>query len=289
MNKGLHRKRLSKRLQLPMLLCLLAQQTQAVAAAQTKVSEVGSEVTVEGWQEVRRWDKLFESAGVTGCLLLWDQKRSLGLSNNLSRAAEGFIPASTFKIPSSLIALQTGAVRDETSRFSWDGKVREIAAWNRDQSFRTAMKYSVVPVYQQLAREIGPKVMAAMVRQLEYGNQNIGGQADSFWLDGQLRITAFQQVDFLQQLHDNKLPVSERSQRIVKQMMLTEASTDYIIRAKTGYGVQQTPAIGWWVGWLELDDNTVYFAINLELTSASQLPLRQQLVKQVLKQELLLP
>ncbi|MDX6016744.1 OXA-55 family carbapenem-hydrolyzing class D beta-lactamase [Shewanella indica] len=289
MNKGLHRKRLSKHLLLPMLLCLLAQQTQVVAAAQTKVSDVGSEVTAEGWQEVRRWDKLFESAGVKGCLLLWDQKRSLGLSNNLSRAAEGFIPASTFKIPSSLIALQTGAVRDETSRFSWDGKVREIAAWNRDQSFRTAMKYSVVPVYQQLAREIGPKVMAAMVRQLQYGNQDIGGQADSFWLDGQLRITAFQQLDFLQQLHDNKLPVSERSQRIVKQMMLTEASTDYIIRAKTGYGVRHTPAIGWWVGWLELDDNTVYFAINLDLASAGQLPLRQQLVKQVLKQEQLLP
>ncbi|WP_345845031.1 OXA-55 family carbapenem-hydrolyzing class D beta-lactamase [Shewanella algae] len=289
MNKGLHRKRLSKRLLLPMLLCLLAQQTQAVAAEQTKVSDVSSEVTAEGWQEVRRWDKLFESAGVKGSLLLWDQKRSLGLSNNLSRAAEGFIPASTFKLPSSLIALETGAVRDETSRFSWDGKVREIAVWNRDQSFRTAMKYSVVPVYQQLAREIGPKVMAAMVRQLEYGNQDIGGQADSFWLDGQLRITAFQQVDFLRQLHDNKLPVSERSQRIVKQMMLTEASTDYIIRAKTGYGVRRTPAIGWWVGWLELDDNTVYFAVNLDLASAGQLPLRQQLVKQVLKQELLLP
>ncbi|WP_323808874.1 penicillin-binding transpeptidase domain-containing protein [Klebsiella pneumoniae] len=61
-----------------------------------------------------------------------------------------------------------------------------------------------------------------------------------------------EQISFLRKLYHNKLHVSERSQRIVKQAMLTEANGDYIIRAKTGYSTRIEPKIGWWVGWLNL-------------------------------------
>ncbi|MDX7310482.1 penicillin-binding transpeptidase domain-containing protein, partial [Klebsiella pneumoniae] len=132
------------------------------------------------------------------------------------------------------------------------GQTRDIAAWNRDHDLITAMKYSVVPVDQEFARQIGEARMSKMLHAFDYGNEDISGNVDSFWLDGGIRISATQHIAFLRKLYHNKLHVSERSQRIVKQAMLTESNGDYIIRAKTGYSTSIEPKIVWWVGWVEL-------------------------------------
>src|SRR5690606_10438918 len=101
------------------------------------------------------WRAAFDSAGVTGTVAI----RRLGSDttevHDLARARRGFIPASTFKIPNSLIALELGVVRDERDPFPKTWPDQEIAPWNRDHTFRTAFKYSVVPAYQQIAREVG--------------------------------------------------------------------------------------------------------------------------------------
>ncbi|WP_442800716.1 class D beta-lactamase [Shewanella sp. AS16] len=243
------------------------------------------QVNAMDWQETRNWDAIFKQHKAKGVFVLWNETRAEGLTNDSKRANQGFIPASTFKIPNSLIALELGVVKDERQAFPWDKQVRDIASWNRDQTFVSAMKYSVVPVYQQIARDIGEPRMASMLTSLGYGNADIGGALDRFWLDGELRISALQQIDFLRRLYHNQLPLSERSQRIVKQMMLTEANADYIIRAKTGYGVSLKPAVGWWVGWVERDDNSYFFAINIDMASAEALPLRQRIAKEILAME----
>ncbi|WP_407263695.1 penicillin-binding transpeptidase domain-containing protein [Klebsiella pneumoniae] len=96
--------------------------------------------------------------------------------------------------------------------------------------------------------------MSKMLHAFDYGNEDISGNVDSF---GSMVVFAFRlpSKSLLRKLYHNKLHVSERSQRIVKQAMLTEANGDYIIRAKTGYSTRIEPKIGWWVGWVELDDN----------------------------------
>jgi len=71
--------------------------------------------------------------------------------------------------------------------------------------------------------------------------------------------------------------------------MLTEANGDYIIRAKTGYSTRIEPKIGWWVGWVELDDNVWFFATNMDMPTAEGLGLRQTITKAVLKQEKIIP
>lgn len=251
------------------------------------------------WQETRSWDAIFAQQHTQsqparpqpaqGVVVLWNENKQQGFSNNLKRANQRFLPASTFKIPNSLIALDLGIVKNEHQVFKWDGKNRDIAAWNRDHDLITAMKYSVVPVYQDFARQIGEARMGKMLDAFDYGNEDISGNLDSFWLDGNIRISASEQIDFLRKLYHNKLHVSERSQRIVKQAMLTEANGDYIIRAKTGYSVRIEPKIGWWVGWVELDDNVWFFAMNIDMPSAEGLSLRQAITKAVLRQEKIIP
>ena len=261
------------------------------------------------WQETRSWDAIFtqhqvepqqakqqqakpqktKSQQASGVVVLWNENKQQGYTNNLKRANQGFLPASTFKIPNSLIALELGVVKDEHQVFKWDGKSRDIATWNRDHNLITGMKYSVVPVYQEFARQIGEARMSKMIASFDYGNEDISGNLDSFWLDGGIRISATEQIDFLRRLYHNKIHASERSQRIVKQAMLTEANSDYIIRAKTGYAVRAEPSIGWWVGWVELDDNVWFFAMNMDIPDAAGLPLRQAITKEVLKLEHVIP
>jgi beta-lactamase class D OXA-48 len=235
------------------------------------------------------WTRHFSEAGTQGAFVLYDLRQDRHQVSDRRRAEARFIPASTFKIPNSLIALDTGVVADEHQVFPWDGATREDPSWNRDHTLRTALKYSVVPVYQSIARQIGAARMQEYVTRLQYGNADISGGIDRFWLDGGLRISAMEQVRLLVALYRTRLPVQERSQRIVREIMLVEATPAYILRAKTGYGVRATPAIGWWVGWVEREDDVRFFALNLDVTSKEHLAARFAIARAILRAEGVLP
>lgn len=127
------------------------------------------------WIERADFARYFAAAGTVGTLLIYDLRQDRTLVHNPDRARARFTPASTFKIPNSLIGLETGAVRDADSEiFKWDGVTRQIAPWNRDQTLRSAIRDSVVPVYQEIARRIGSERMRHYVARIGYGNNDIG-------------------------------------------------------------------------------------------------------------------
>jgi beta-lactamase class D len=165
-------------------------------------------------------------------------------------------------------------VKDENQRFKWDGQKRGVEVWNRDQTFRSALKYSVVWVYQEIARQVGEQREAEYLKKSAYGNEDVSGKIDRFWLDGPLKISAMEQIGFLKKFYLNQLPVSERSALIVNDMLINEANSKYILRAKTGWSDAPNPAIGWWVGWVETDDDTYFFALNLDIYKDEDAPKR---------------
>jgi beta-lactamase class D len=228
----------------------------------------------------------FDSAGVEGTIVVLDLRRDQSFIYNRQRAETGFLPASTYKILNSLIGLETGVVRDADNQiFKWDGVHRDMPHWNEDQTLRSAIKYSVVPVYQQIARQIGAERMLHYVQAAGYGNQDIGGATiDEFWLRGNLRISAVQQVQFLRRLHDGDLPFSKRSMEIVRDITVVEKTDAYTMHAKTGWGTSVTPQIGWYVGWVDRGDESYIFATNIEIKNENQLPARLSISRQVLHQ-----
>ncbi len=133
--------------------------------------------------------------------------------------------------------------------FKWDGVKRPIEAWNRDHTMRTAIAVSAVPVYQEIARRIGQARMQKYVDLFDYGNRNIGGGIDQFWLTGDLRIDPLQQVDFVDRLRRGVLPISKRSQDLVRDILPVTKVGDSIIRAKSGLTrAEQAHSAGWWAG-----------------------------------------
>lgn len=216
----------------------------------------------------------FDTLGINGSIAIYDLAQNRFYQHNPSRNNTAFLPASTYKIPNSLIALETGVIRDDVAVLTWDGIERgfdgsPIKEWNRDLNIRLAFKYSAVWFYQVLARRIGHQRMQEFVSRIDYGNQSIGRQEDidRFWLEGQLRITPQQQISFLRRLYQNELLFSQRTVDLVKDIMINEQTPDYVLRGKTGWATSVTPNIGWYVGYLEQNDNVYFFATNIDMVS----------------------
>lgn len=238
------------------------------------------------WQERPGWARFFQQAGVGGTIVVVDQRAggNARLVHDTARAGTRFIPASTFKIAHALFALDAGIVRDEFQVFRWDGAQRDIESWNRDQDLRSSMRNSTVWVYQQFARELGEQRERRYLREIGYGNADPSGGIDTFWLGGNLRISAEEQLAFLQRLYRNELPFRVEHQRLVKDVMIVEAGRNWILRAKTGWQARVQPQVGWWVGWVEWPEGPVFFAINIDMPrGAEDLPKREGIAREVLK------
>jgi len=143
------------------------------------------------------FERYFRQYNVGGSFLLYDLRNESHTYYNLERCKKQFIPASTFKIFNSLVALETGVVKDETVVLPWDGVHRATASWNQDQDMAAAIKNSTVWFYQELARRIGEKNMQRYISLVHYGNMNIAGGIDMFWLTGKLRVSQMEQIQFL--------------------------------------------------------------------------------------------
>ncbi len=210
--------------------------------------------------------KLFDEAKLTGCFALYDMKNDKYYYHDSARCNKEYIPASTFKIPNSLFSLDAGAVKDENEKIKWDGKDRNREEWNQDTDMKMAFKNSTVWFYQECARRIGEKKMQHFVDTLNYGNKNIGGGIDKFWLEGAIRITAMQQITLLKRIYDNKVPFSQRNIDILKSIMIMEKTDNYTLRAKTGTMPSDTGiGVAWYVGYITNKDNTYFFALNIDI------------------------
>ena len=205
----------------------------------------------------------FDAYDAVGTIVVRKDNTGEQLVYNPERAERAFLPASTFKIFNSSVALDTGVIGVDDV-IKWDGVQRDFPGWNQDRNMRDAFKYSVVWFYQELARRVGAQRMQAALQRERYGNASIAGGIDQFWLHGGLRISALQQIDFLQRLHRRELGFQESTMRTVEEIMLIEKCADYTLRGKTGWKDQ----LGWLVGWVETDADTFYFAMNLESTDS---------------------
>jgi len=147
---------------------------------------------------------------------------------------------------------------------------------------QSAIEYSAVWFYQVLARKIGKKKMKSWVEKVGYGNQDISEKIDNFWLEGNLRITPKEQIEFLTRLHTNDLPFSQRNMDIVKKILIIEQNDQFTMRAKTGWAQLFEPQIGWWVGYIETGDNAYFFCINIDITEEEQAAARMRITRAIL-------
>lgn len=216
---------------------------------------------------VPEFQTILDSAKVSGSILIFDLNNNHYHSNDFKWAKQGHLPASTFKITNSMIALETGVVENDSTLFPWDGEPRRMEAWEQDLILKEAFHFSCVPCYQEIARKIGTERMNEYLDKLEYGEMQVdSSNIDLFWLQGASRISQFQQVDFLKRFYQSELPISDQTENIMKRMMVIEENEEFTLTGKTGWSTTDNVHNTWFVGYIENQKKTYFFATNIEPT-----------------------
>lgn len=211
--------------------------------------------------------KLLDSTQLVGSVLLFDPQEKTYYSNNFDRCDQGYLPASTYKITNSIIALETGVMESDTTLIKWNGEQRRMKVWEQDLLFKQAFHASCVPCYQEIARKIGPERMNKHLKAFNYGNMVVdSSNIDVFWLEGPSRITQNQQMDFIKRFYTEKLPIKDRTYEIMKRMIIIDEDEDQRFSGKTGWSIRDGFNVGWFVGYLEKGDNVYYVVTNVEPT-----------------------
>ena len=245
-----------------LLVVMLAFST-ILCKAQPKSENTVNKAVSGGFQQ-ENLQKYFDDLNIKGSITIYDYKNKKWYYSDKKDSEKRTLPASTFKIPNSLISIEEYAVKDENEVLKWDGVIREFPAHNADTDLKTAFKNSTVWFHREMSRRVGIDKYRKYLKEFNYGNQKLSGIPDYFWLDNTLVISPAEQINFLSGLYDEKYPLSKRTYNIVKNVMIEKKTDSYTLRAKTGSGLVKTLDIGWYVGYIETKDNVYFFATRLQ-------------------------
>ncbi|GIP40189.1 putative beta-lactamase YbxI [Paenibacillus sp. J31TS4] len=201
--------------------------------------------------------------GVKGTAVIKNIKTGRTYVYNQDRSEERFTPESSFKVANALIGLEERAVEDEYEVKRWDGTVREFDVWNRDHTLASAMRHSAIWYYQAMAKDIGEGRMQANLDRISYGNRDLSGGIDQFWLNSSLKISAREQAAFIEKLVKEELPFSKQTMKTVKRILIDQEADTYTVHGKTGTRLSDM-GLGWYVGYIETDKADWVFATNID-------------------------
>ncbi|QHT70949.1 class D beta-lactamase [Rhodocytophaga rosea] len=237
--------------------------------------------------------KPFQDCQLKGSITLYDYKNKKWTYSDEADSRKETLPASTFKIIHSLIALETGVVKDEFEVIKWVGQTDTVLYGYRpdiykDMNMKEAFELSAGWVYIEFAKRIDRKQYVKYLQQCGYGNHNLTEPDFDFWNFGSFGISPVNQINFLRDLYEEKLPFSNRNQQIVKRIMQAEQTNSYTIYAKTGWTRFNGMDVGWWVGYVERKDNVYFFSTRVSKLRSTPHPnfgpCRKEITKAVLNQ-----
>lgn len=209
-----------------------------------------------------------------GCFLLYNMK-----TTRFEKVLGGEVceerlpPMSSFKIPIAIMAFDSGLLRDEQQMLKWDGKKDEREVVNQDHNAITFMRDSVVWFSQRITTKLGEKKFQDYLNKFEYGNKEIRPSLTTAWLANPgsdtpaLRISAYEQVEFMKRLWTNTLPVGQRAMDLTKKITYLETSPKgFKLNGKTGsnfYDKARRMHFGWFISHLERGDQEYIAVINM--------------------------
>ncbi len=224
------------------------------------------------------FEKIFKEFNIDGTLIITSLKSDELYVYNQKRADIRFSAASTFKIPHTLIALNEKLIESKNDVIKWDGVKRGFDLWNKDQTLQSAISVSCVWCYKKFTQEISKEIYIDYLSKFNYGNKIIGEDKTSFWLNGDLKISAYEQIDFLKKLYNETLPILNKYINIVKEIVTTDKNSQYELKAKSGWN----GTIGWYIGYVKSNHKIYFFALNGDMKK-EQLNFRKEIVYEALK------
>ena len=204
----------------------------------------------------------------TGSFVLYDQATDKWNIYNIDHASTRIPPNSTYKIYDALLGLESGIITPEHSTFTWNGEPCPFDSWESDQDLTSAMHNSVNWYFQAIDSQAGFQSVKTFLQTINYGNQNTGTNLNLYWTDFSLKISPIEQVELLQNFYQNNFHFDRKNIQAVKNALLLSTTSSGSLYGKTGTGrVNGKDVNGWFVGYIESDNNTYYFATNIQAPS----------------------
>lgn len=201
--------------------------------------------------------KYFDSAQVEGSFSFLNNQMGDVTVYNMQMDTQRFSPAGSFKILATLIGVQTGKITSENNI-----SVKTDSGQNKEMTLKEIFTSSPAGYFQSVAGQIGKDTMKLWIDSLGYGNKNVEGPVDSFWLDNHLKISPDEQLGFASKLYFDQLPFQKYAQQMTRNAMKQEDNTLYHLSYATGSGYDENHnQIGWTIGWIE-ENMHVYFFVT---------------------------
>lgn len=238
-------------------------------------------------------NKPFQDCNINGSITIYDYQAKKWTFSNANDSHVATLPASTFKIINTLIFLEAGVIADKHEIVEWPGKTDTVKYGYRpdiyhDMSLKEAYKRSAGWVYVELAKKVGKYRYRDFLTSSNYGNADVSINNPDFWNFGDFAISPTNQIEILIGVYEETLPFSKKSFQILKEMMVEEQTDHYTLRAKTGWTREGGKDTGWWVGYIEKEDNVYFFATRIIKDRNSPNPnfgpCRKEITKSVLRE-----
>ncbi|MDC7289249.1 BlaR1 family beta-lactam sensor/signal transducer [Blautia schinkii] len=199
-----------------------------------------------------------------GSFVLYSLKDDKWSIHDMEHATLRSAPNSTYKIYNALFGLEEGIITPRNSFLSWNGEVYPFEAWNVDQTLQSAMHSSVNWYFQTIDTVLGADAVSNYIQKIGYGNKDISGGLSHYWLESSLKISPVEQVKLLTKLYTNEFLFDTENINAVKDSILLFSSEAGTLYGKTGTGcVDGQDVNGWFVGYIETNGNTYFFATNI--------------------------
>lgn len=221
--------------------------------------------------------------GYNGSFVLYDAAEDSWQIYNKEYATARISPASTFKIYSALFSLESGIISPEQSLIPWNGQNYMYDLWNADQTLESAMQNSVTWYFQALDQQSSLPSIKEYVKEIGYGNQLVEGDISSYWINSALKISPVEQVEMLAKLYYNQFGFTPENIKAVKDSIRLYSMDEGILSGKTGTEeIDGLNTSGWFIGYVERDNHTYFFATNIQSDKLASGPLATELTFSIL-------
>lgn len=189
---------------------------------------------------------------------------------NKAHCQKRFSPYSTFKIPAAIIGFEEGILTSHDQAIKWDGTDYRRKEINQDLTPLLWMKHSAIWVTQWITNQLRIKKIRKYLKDFAYGNQDFSGGLNSAWLSSSLKISGYEQIEFLSKFWKRKLPLSEKTYELSKEtIFISSLGRNISLFGKTGSGCldkwcKDKPGRmqGWFVGILTTEHEDYVFAAH---------------------------
>lgn len=226
------------------LICLLLFST-SIAFGQTSLKQV------------------FKKHDAEGSTTIYYRNRMVWFYSDSLDARRSTPPGATFNIVNAAIALETGALKTENELIKWDGKKQSQSEWNKDTDLKTAFKNSNVWFFSEVAKRIGHHDYAEFLKMCSYSIPAFKGKAQDFWNTADYGVSPVQQINFLRFFATEQLSFSPRTFSIVKRLMRTEKTSNYVLTDQSGTVKTNGKETYWYIGYIDVKDKLYYFATRI--------------------------